>query len=44
MAQRIFPDEMNIGRITPKYKDGDKEKFVEYVPISVLSCISNIYI
>ena len=42
LAQRIFPEEMEIARITPIYKGGDKENVVNYRPISVLPCFSKI--
>ena len=42
LAQRIFPEEIKISRITPIYKGGEKENIVNYRPISVLVCFSKI--
>ena len=42
LAQGIFPEEMKIAQITPRYKGGDKENVVNYRSISVLPCFSEI--
>ena len=42
LAQGIFPEEMKIARIAPIYKSGDNKNVVNYRPISVLPCFSNI--
>ena len=41
LAQGIFPEEMEITRITPICKCGDKEN-ANYMPISVLPCFSKV--
>lgn len=37
-----FPDGMKVAKITPFYKDGDKHKFTNYRPVSLLSQFSKI--
>jgi len=39
----VVPSSLKIGRICPVYKDGDKDSFSNYRPISVLSSFSKIY-
>lgn len=38
----IFPDEMKIAKIIPLYKSGDKSKFNNYRPVSLLPQLSKV--
>ena len=40
LEKGIFPDELQIARVTPIYKTGDENDFGTYRPISVLPCSS----
>ena len=42
LGQGIFPDEMNIARIIPLIKSGDKQNVSNYMPISLLPQFSKI--
>ena len=42
LATRIFPDDLEIARVTPIFKVGDEKELENYRPISVLSCFSKI--
>ena len=39
----VFPDDLKIARVVPRYKCGDKMNPVNYRPISVLPSIFKIY-
>jgi hypothetical protein len=39
----VFPDNLKIARVTPIYKEGEKDLVSNYRPISVLNCISKIF-
>ena len=38
----MFPDDLEIARVTPIFKVGDEKELENYRPISVLSCFSKI--
>ena len=38
----IFPDELNIARVTPSFKKGSNSELGNYRPISVLPCFSKV--
>ena len=42
LATRVFPDDLEIVRVTPIFKVGDGKELGNYRPISVLSCFSKI--
>ena len=42
LGQGIFPEEMNIARIIPLFKSGDKQNVSNYRPISLLPQFSKI--
>ena len=39
----IFPSSLKIAKVCPIFKDGEKNLFTNYRPISVLSCFSKIF-
>jgi hypothetical protein len=39
----IFPDRFKVARVTPIYKEGDKQEAQNYRPISVLPVYLNIF-
>ena len=41
-TQGVFSDNMNIGKVIPLYKAGDRNVFSNYIPKSLLSHISKI--
>ena len=43
LSTGIVPDKIKIGKICPVYKNGEKDSFSNYRPISVLSNFSKIY-
>ena len=43
MRQGYFRERMKIAKITPVYKKGNRENFVNYRPISLLPCISKVF-
>ena len=43
MDQGIFPNELKIGKVTPVFKKGDKQKFENYRPISILPIFGKIF-
>ena len=38
----VFPDALKIARVTPLFKGGDPSNIINYRPISVRPCLSNI--
>ena len=42
LAKGIFPDQLKLAKVTPIFKTGEKFKFTNYRPISVLPCFSKI--
>ena len=40
IQQRIFPDSLNIAKVTPIFKSGDKENVSNYRLMSILSVFS----
>jgi hypothetical protein len=34
----VFPDSLKISKLTPVFKDGDKQNVSNYRPIAVLPC------
>jgi hypothetical protein len=42
LATGIFPDELEMAKVTPIYKEGDKSNCGNYRPISVLPVIAKI--
>ena len=43
LSTGVFPDTLKIARVTPIFKDGEKELFQNYRPISVLPSFSKIF-
>ena len=43
IEQGIFPDELNVAKVFPIYKSGDKKCISNYRPISVLSFFSKVF-
>ena len=43
MDQGIFPNELKIGKVTPIFKKGDKQKFENDRPISILPIFGKIF-
>ena len=39
LEKRIFPDDLKIARFNPVFIGGDRSKFGNYRPISVLPCL-----
>jgi hypothetical protein len=39
----IFPDNLKVARVSPIYKEGDKEERGNYRPISVLSTVAKLF-
>ena len=43
MREGSFPKSLKIAKVVPIYKDGDKNKFDNYRPISMLSALAKIF-
>ena len=39
----IFPDQLKIAKVCPIFKEGDKNVFTNYRPISILPCLSKVF-
>ena len=42
LSTGIFPDKLKIAKVSPIFKNGEKDLFTNYRPISVLPCFSKI--
>ena len=42
LSTGIFPDKLKIAKVSPIFKNGEKDRLTNYRPISVLPCFSKI--
>ena len=42
LSRGIFPDKLKIGKVSPIFKNGEKDHLTNYRPISVLPCFSKV--
>ena len=42
LSAGIFPDKLKIAKVSPIFKNGEKDLLTNYRPISVLPCFSKI--
>ena len=42
LSTGIFPDKLKIAKISPIFKNGEKDRLKNYEPISVLPCFSKL--
>ena len=43
MTTKVFPDDLNVGKVVPAYKSGDRDNLNNYRPISVLSTVARVF-
>ena len=43
LSNGIFPDKLKIAKIIPIFKAGDKHKFTNYRPVSILPHLSKVF-
>ena len=43
LKSSIFPDDLKITRVTPIFKEGDRDDMTNYRPISVLCTVARVF-